>query len=197
VPPHAADERLPVLIVLHGFGGNHKAYPLAFEEFGVRNRFIVLCPSYGFGFYRDGWPDAMERIRAYAQRTLAADPARIFLLGYSNGGIGVFTAMAVRPTSYAGMILVSAVNRMDLLTPEIRAEWGERPILCLSGGKDDRISEDYIAAGVGRFRKVGLRVTWHSYPEEDHFLIFSERRDIADRIRAWMEASREDGTKHR
>ena len=187
VPPRTSGERLPVLVVLHGFGGNHKAYLLAFEEFGARNRFIVLCPSYGFGFYRDGWPDAMDRVRAYALEKLAADPDRIFLLGYSNGGIGVFKAAAAHPNQYAGMILISAVNRLDLFTPEVRAAWGERPILCLYGGKDDRIPPEYVSGGNDKLRKLGLRVTEHLYPEEDHFLIFSERRGIADRIRAWME----------
>jgi predicted esterase len=190
VPAHPAGERLPVLIVLHGFGGNHKAYPLAFEEFGARNRFIVLCPSYGFGFYRDGWLEAMDRVRAYALRDLGADPARLFLLGYSNGGIGVFKAAAARPGDYAGMVLLSAVLRLELFTPDVRAAWGERPILCLSGGRDGRISPEYTSDGVDKLRALGLHVTAHSYPEEDHFLIFSQRRDLADRIRAWMEAGK-------
>lgn len=190
VPARTSGERLPALVVLHGFGGNHKAYPLAFEEFGAKNRFIVLCPSYGFGFYRDGWPEAMDRVRAYALEKLGADSDRIFLLGYSNGGIGVFKATAAHPKQYAGMILVSAVNRLDLFTPEVRAEWGARPILCLYGGKDDRIQPEYVSGGNDKLRKLGLRVTEHLYPEEDHFLIFSQHRGISDRISDWMGAIR-------
>lgn len=195
VPAHSAGERLPALIVLHGFGGNHKAYPLAFEEFGARHRFIVLCPSFGSGLYGDGCLDAMERVRTYALGNLAADPGRIFLLGYSNGGIGVFKAVAARPTQYAGMVLVSAVLRHDLFMPEVRAGWGERPILCLYGGTDGRISSEYTSGGIERLRALGLRITGQAYPEEDHFLIFSERRWLADRISTWMEASREPGKK--
>jgi predicted esterase len=186
VPVHASGERLPVLIVLHGFGGNHKSYPLAFEEFGAKNRFLVLCPSYGMGFYGDGCLEAIERVRAYAVGTLGADPERIYLLGYSNGGIGVFKAAAAHPDQYAGMILVSAAFRPEFFTPEARAAWGERPVLSFSGGKDRRMPLEYILDNEGALRHLGFRVTSHSYPQEDHFLIFSRRQDIADRIAAWI-----------
>ena len=185
VPAHAKEEHLPLLVVLHGFGGNHKAYPLAFEEFGARNKFLVLCPSYGMGFYGDGCLDALERVRAYAVGTLGADPQRIYLLGYSNGGIGVFKAAAAHPDRYAGMILVSAAFRPDFFTPEARAAWGERPVLSFSGGQDRRMPLEYIQDNEAELRHLGFRVSSHSYPDEDHFLIFSRRQDIADRIVAW------------
>ncbi len=186
VPAHRADEHLPALIVLHGFGGNHKAYPAAFEEFGTRNRTIVLCPSFGFGFYGDGCVDALERVRRHAVETLGADPRRIYLLGYSNGGIGVFKTTASHPDRYAGMILVSAVFRSIYFSPEARAIWGDRPILSLSGATDRRIPSEYSSDNEAVLRKQGFRVTSHLYPDEDHFLIFSQRRDVADRIAALM-----------
>jgi hypothetical protein len=89
------------------------------------------------------------------------------------------------------MILISAVCRLDLFTPEGRAEWGNRPILCVSGGRDRRISAEYISSRVDKLRELGFQVTDHFYPEEDHFLLFSQRRGLAGRITAWMDASRE------
>jgi predicted esterase len=187
VPPHRSDEHLPVLVVLHGYGGNSKTYPVVFEGFGAGNRFIVLCPSYGFGIYREGWVEAMDRVRSYAVDHLSADPGRIFLLGYSNGGIGAFKAVAAHPEHYAGMILVSAVFRPDLFTPEVRAAWGERPILCLSGGRDTRISPEYSSARIQELRASGLKIAWDAYSDEDHFMLFASREAVVHRISAWLE----------
>jgi pimeloyl-ACP methyl ester carboxylesterase len=187
VPPHGSGEHLPALVVLHGYGGNNKAYPIVFEEFGARNRFIVLCPSFGFGTYGEGCVEAVERVRTYALEKLSADRRRIFLAGYSNGGIGVFKAVAAHPDHYAGMILICAVFRPDLVTPGVREEWGQRPILCLSGDNDLRISSEYTSGSVNRLRGYGLNVAWLPHPKEDHFLPYSSPREMVGHMTAWAE----------
>lgn len=185
--PASAQGRKPVLIVLHGFGGNNKAYLYAWEQFGVRNDCIVLCPSFGFGLYRGGETDAIERVRAYAIDTLHADPERIFLAGYSNGGLGVSRTIAEFPEHYAGAILLSPViDSGALANTEFARSWGTRPILCITGNADRRIAERAVAARIGQLKALGVNFTYTVIEKGDHFLMFESREKCFQEIEAAM-----------
>src|SRR5581483_7696469 len=86
-PP--APGRVPVLLFLHGAGGNFKSYLRFWQELADREQVAVVCPSHGFG----GWgrPDGLALVE-HVLADLAADPgldlSRVVLAGLSNGGIG-------------------------------------------------------------------------------------------------------------
>ena len=189
VPPAAAGTRLPVIIALHGFGGNNKAYLYTWEKFGIRNKYIVLCPSFGFGFYGNGGIEAVERVRQYAIEKLFGDPDRIFLAGYSNGSLGVSRTIASHPEHYAGAVFLSpAIDSNALDSDEFLKAWGKRPILCLTGGADARIAERNVFIKIETLKKNGVRCTYKVYPNEDHFLMFEPDGRCFEDLEHWLSA---------
>ncbi len=187
VPAASAETRLPVIIALHGFGGNNKAYLYTWEQFGIRNKYIVLCPSFGFGFWRNGGSDAIERVRKYAIEKLSGDPDRIFLAGYSNGSLGVSRTIASHPEHYSGAVFISPAIDMNALDSEqFLKAWGTRPVLCLTGGADARISERVVSMNMEALKGNGVRCTYKAYPNEDHFLMFETNGICFPDIEQWL-----------
>ena len=187
VPAASAETRMPVIIALHGFGGNNKAYLNTWEQFGIRNKYIVLCPSFGFGFWRNGGRDAIERVRRYAIEKLSGDPDRIFLAGYSNGSLGVSRTIASHPEHYAGAVFISPAIDMNALDSEqFLKAWGRRPVLCLTGGADARISERVVFTNMEALKGNGVRCTYKAYPNEDHFLMFEPNGSCFPDIEQWL-----------
>ena len=191
VPPASASTgaQLPVIIALHGFGGNNKAYLYTWEKFGNRNTYIVLCPSFGFGFWGRGGSDAVERVRQYAIEKLNGDPDRIYLAGYSNGSLGVSRTIAVHPDHYAGAVFISPAIDMSVLdSKQFLDAWGQRPILCVTGGADARISESGVSRNMETLKKSGLRCTYKIFTTEDHFLMFEPDGSCFAEIERWLKA---------
>ncbi len=189
VPQASTESRLPVMIALHGFGGNNKAYLAIWEKFGIRNTYIVLCPSFGFGSWGGGGSDAVERVRQYAIEKLNGDPDRIFLAGYSNGSLGVSRTIAVHPEHYAGAIFISpAIDTHVLNSAPFLKAWGNRPILCVTGTADGRISESSVSSNMESLKGLGLHCDYKVYPQEDHFLMFEPDGQCFREIERWLGA---------
>jgi predicted esterase len=191
-PPHAADERLPLLLFLHGSAGNFKAYLYLWKGFADRTRTIVVCPSFGFGnWYEPGGVQAVERARAWAVANLGADEARVFLVGLSNGGTGVTraAAAAVTPRAYRGLVFVSGVLEDRIL---LRATAGPTwPMLVIHGTKDDRIPVADVKRSVTRLRSHGAVVDEWLMDGEDHFLFFDRDSEVLARVADWIELHRD------
>jgi dipeptidyl aminopeptidase/acylaminoacyl peptidase len=65
-----------------------------------------------------------------------------------------------------------------------------RPALVLHGAKDRRIPLVYAKAAVEQLRLKVADVTVRVWPEEDHFLLFSQDEAVLKEIGGWMDRSR-------
>ena len=185
VPQHRADERLPLVIFFHGSGGTAKTYFYNWHKLAEQHHVIVLCPTYGFGSYRTGSVELVERMRVYALQSLPVDPNRIYLAGYSNGGLPVSRALNADAYGYAGAILFSPV--IDSQVVDSRTEIKHKPsLLIFAGDKDDRIPIDYVKTNAEQLQKSGFPVTLETIPGEDHFLIYSSWNRVSESIVKWM-----------
>lgn len=120
-------EGRPLLVVLHGAfqTGERLDAVSGFSELGRVYGFDVLYPE-GFGLAGhlqhfnagfccgrarelgvDDAAFALEAVQATARR-LGSDPDRIFLAGYSNGGMLAYVLAAEHPEVFAGLALVAA-----------------------------------------------------------------------------------------
>lgn len=179
VPPHAPGERLPCVIFLHGSGGNFAGYLWVWKALADELRFVVVAPGFGFGnWQRPGGTEAVEAARQDAISSLPVDSSRVVLAGLSNGGRGVMRTIETNGRAYRAVMLISAVVDVDP-TPDV---WRDRPVLLMHGLKDDRISEKWFRLAESSLREAGARLTVRTDPEEDHFLIFSRRDELA----AWV-----------
>lgn len=186
VPPNLRSPRPPVLIFLHGYGGNFKCFLWVWRKFADRHGYVVLCPSFGFGnWYQSGGVDAIEKVRHYSIETLNADPDRIYLAGLSNGGFGVSAAGTAYPDHYAGLIYISPA-----MSRRVSGKSKGPPVLVIHGRRDDRISIGFIEECVHEWIRQGAAVTFKIYPDEDHFLFFSSLEKVFGDVEAWLKSVR-------
>jgi polyhydroxybutyrate depolymerase len=93
VPPTVAGHRLPLLIALHGFGGNGVTFErdTGFSAIADRDGFAVLYPSalgvrwaIAAGHERD--VDFISDLLDRVEQLICIDPRRVYATGVSNGG---------------------------------------------------------------------------------------------------------------
>ena len=118
------------------------------------------------------------------------DPARVVLVGLSNGGLGASLAAARHPEHYAGVGFISPVfDDRAVTSAAFTAGWRGRPVLVISGERDDRVPAAYVRTMARALATRGARVTTHLYAEQDHFLWFRAlERGLAD-LGAWLDTT--------
>src|SRR5262245_58079922 len=125
--PSAASDTPPLLILLHGYGSNeHDLFGLA-PYLDPRFLILSLRAPYelmqgGYAWFEIGWTAdgiVIDGQQAEASRrlivdlipaavaTYRADPARVYLLGFSQGAILSAAATLTRPDLVAGAVLMS------------------------------------------------------------------------------------------
>ncbi|MCB0031163.1 MAG: prolyl oligopeptidase family serine peptidase [Anaerolineales bacterium] len=186
-PANAGDEPRPAIIFLHGSAGNFKSYSWVWATLAEQEGYIIIAPSYGFGNWDGAGAAAVAQALADAQTHANIDPTRIYLMGLSNGGRGVSRLAASQPEQYRGLIFLSPVfDGAFLDSPAFAAAWANRPVLILSGAADRRIPASYVLERADHLDAAGLNVSTTVYPQEDHFLVFSQPEAIIAAIAAWL-----------
>ena len=207
MPEVAAGERIPCLIFLHGMGGNLKAYvwllsrlskkgtgseldknrakgenpggsvPVPF--FGDQLKCAIIAPTFGNGNWdQPGGAELAVAVAREALDTLPIDPRRIYLMGYSNGALGVTRAVILDPALFAGLIYLSPVTEDELFSTREFLGWAHgqhHEILFLQGRDDRRIPPAFVNGTVARLKSLGCDVRLKVF-DDDHYLIFSQPR---------------------
>jgi predicted esterase len=181
-------ERLPCLIFLHGMGGNVKACLWVLAKLSDQAHCAVIAPTFGFGYWdRPGGAEFVVDVTREALATLPLDPQQVFLMGYSNGAMGVTRAAIQAPRLFKGLIYLSPVTEDELFSePEFLSRASDRKILFLQGGRDQRIPRSFVAISVASLRQLGCDVHLKVYAEEDHYLLFSQQGAVLGDLRAFM-----------
>jgi pimeloyl-ACP methyl ester carboxylesterase len=187
VPESRPGERLGAVVFLHGNGGNFQVVPWAWRSFAEENRCIILCPTFGFGFWGEGGVEAVDRAWDDARGRWPIDPARVYLAGLSDGGVGVTRSALAHPERYRGLIYVSPTMKLEELgSPEFEASWKGRPVLVFQGDRDWSVVKRSVDPAIDLLRRRGVDVDYRVVPGEDHFLFFSRRAELFDAIGGWM-----------
>jgi len=102
-----AGGQLPLVIVLHGMGGNgNDTLPAWAERLG--RDFIIVCPSYPMGAW---WTKTAEelvlKVILDTRRNYPVDSNRVFLAGLSNGAIGAYMIGMNHPDQFAGIVPIA------------------------------------------------------------------------------------------
>lgn len=170
--------RPPAIIFLHGAAGNF----LAYSELLRRTGAVVVCPTNGFGLYRNQAQTAaiVQRAWRFATDELGADPKRIYLAALSQGGAGATQFAQSRP-ELAGLILISPV-----LDQRATQAWRGPNVLLLHGAQDRRIPKAYVEGHAALLATSTATISTRYFPGEDHFLLFSQPEAVLGEIPAWM-----------
>jgi polyhydroxybutyrate depolymerase len=137
-------ERVPLLLVLHGLGASREsvARQTGFDAQADRHGFVVAYPEGRWGSWNAGGccGDAaaagvddvgfLTKVVADLSVTAPVDPARVYLAGFSNGGMMALRAACERPDVFAAVASVTGT----FVTPCVPS----RPVsvMQVSGGRD-------------------------------------------------------------
>src|SRR5262249_50536523 len=125
----AGDGPHPAIVALHGWGANGMDL-LGLAPYLAEGRFLVLCPQgrvevplgpmVGYGWFpltmgaspdpgavAAGVDDARRFVDA-AVRRYPIDPAKLVLLGFSQGGVVAYALALAEPERFAGLVALSS-----------------------------------------------------------------------------------------
>ncbi|MDJ0974851.1 MAG: hypothetical protein QNJ98_10360 [Planctomycetota bacterium] len=205
-PRQPAEGPTGALVAVHGYGQPPQSL-LAYATLVAPPEVPIVVPEGPSTFYRrpssrgsrkggigHGWiadPDRADTDRRndaligaaldLALERFELDPARIWLLGYSQG-VGVATHFAAsHPDRIAGLVGLAGGVPMAY-RPGLSALSG-KPVLWVTGTRDPSYPPDYSAAVVEAFEAGGAAIR-HEALDADHDLMADARSVVA----AWLEA---------
>ena len=158
------------------------------SKLSARTKCVVIAPSFGVGNWdQAGSAEFVVAVVREAIATLPLDPKRLFLMGYSNGAMGVTRAAIKEPKLFRGLIYLSAVTADESVsTDQLPIEPRDRKILFLHGGRDRRIPSGIVEAAVASLKRRGCDVRLKVYGDEDHYLLFSRQEAVLGDIAAFI-----------
>jgi len=204
IEPREASDRPPLLVLLHGLGGNEGELAKLAPYVDGRFRIVSLRGprSYGPGY---AWfqidvlrsakmrphPDQaketlldLARWLAAAPARLGTDPAKSYVLGFSQGGMMVAGLVRTYPEGVAGGIVLSGSLLDDVFPVAAPATaMGAVPLFVGHGTNDDVLPVDRGRAIRDAFTGVTARVDYHEYP-----IAHGVNEDVMRDVSAWLTA---------
>jgi phospholipase/carboxylesterase len=177
--------RPPLLILLHGVGSNEISMASLAGAFDPRFVVISARSPIQLGQYSFGWwhvqftPNgpvidpteaaaAWKRAAEFIDETVEAyetDPQRVYLAGFSQGGIMSLATMLTAPDKLAGAVCMSGRLLMEVLpqaAPPDRLRG--KPVLIVHGTHDEKLGPEYGRAAHEKLLTFPLEVTYQEFP---------------------------------
>lgn len=178
----------PVLVFLHGSGGNFKAYLWLLSRLADRLNMIVVAPSCGMGNWTQmETSEKVEASLAAVAGTVAIDAANVHVIGLSNGGVGVTQLLSSSPGRFRSFVFLSPVFHDRALQSLLLVPGERKPsVLIVTGRRDDRVPLPYVEGAVKSLRRNGADVTLEAIEEANHFLFFSHRDLLLHSLQRWL-----------
>jgi len=171
----AAGDRLPLVLCLHGAGGNTEAAKvLATAERQAQQPCIIMAPAcdtrtnrwvetpFRLDAKRSVLPELLGALAA-VMREQPVDPTRVYLTGQSIGGIGTWGIIAAHPERFA-----AAVPVCGFWQPADARKITSIPIWAFHGENDPTVpvagSRDMISA----LKAAGATPRYTEYPGMGH-----------------------------
>ena len=206
--PQAGSGAPPLLLLLHGVGSNeHDLFSMApyldarFLIVSARAPITLMPGSYAWfeiAFTPNGILIDPQQAEASRQRLLQfipevvaayhADPARVYLLGFSQGAIMSASVVLTRPDLIAGAVLMSGRLPREVLAHKASDDHlAGMPILVVHGVADDVLPIQFGRELRDFFTSLPVELTYHEYPM-GHQVSAESLADVA----AWLSARLDD-----
>jgi phospholipase/carboxylesterase len=190
-----ASETLPLVVVLHGYGGSPKGVLRRTGLASLPERARLIVPygpdatRYGFSWFPDWANDAelaaSSRRMADRLATMIGEVVRLrptagkpVVTGVSQGGILTFTLAVLHPEAVRAAFPVAGFLARPLW-PSVWPEGPEKPrVHAFHGGADQSAPVGEARDVVRRLSEIGLAAELTEYPGLGHAGSSEERRDL-------------------
>jgi phospholipase/carboxylesterase len=207
VPGEDVEGRRPLLVALHGYGANKRqmmreARSCAPEGFAVASiqgfHQHIRDPKeeggplrFGFGWVTNFHPEESVALHHHAINNVldslvkegACDPARLFLMGFSQTCALNFRYAFTFPDRLRGVVGICGGLPGDWETSELYKETAAS-VLYLSGTRDEFYTPERVADYGERLLLRARDVEVKSYDEAAHEMVPAMREDV----KAWLQA---------
>jgi pimeloyl-ACP methyl ester carboxylesterase len=188
VPRHLEQESYPVMIFLHGSLGNFKGYTWALKHLADSEGYAVIAPTYGCGnWFLDEDSSVLTAIYNHCVEDPTLNQKSLYLAGLSNGGTGVTREIKNHGNRYKGFVFISPVMESKIISSaDFASNTAGKKFLIIHGESDRRIPATAVRDCEMILKTGGSSVASHYYPNEDHFLFFSQRVSVIQDIVNWL-----------
>jgi predicted peptidase len=173
-----AGEKYPLVICLHGSGGNaHASSVLVRQDMREKYPTFVMVPKAGPSAVwarttvrRGRAPmDAPEKLPLLIEavqsllKSEAIDPARVYITGQSLGGIGSWAAIATHPELFAAAVPVCGAWDVSDVPKMLSV-----PVWAFHGGDDKTVDPQFSRDLTAALTKAGGTAKYTEYPGVGH-----------------------------
>lgn len=201
---NGAGVRPPLLLLLHGVGSNEQSMAALAPEFDPRfvvisaRSPVVLGPN-AFGWFHvsftpsgpvidaseaaEGWA-AMARFIDEAADAYDVDAARVYVGGFSQGGIMSLATLLTAPERIAGAVCMSG-----RLLPEVLPHTADperlrgKPVLIVHGLQDEKLGIHFARSAREQLRRFPLDLAY-----EEFAMGHNVTRESLETVRVWLAA---------
>jgi len=183
-------KRYPLVVVLHPAGLHGARFVSLWGRTAERTGAFIVAGPECRNREKRMWDISDERdLLATVRKVIAtfgADPARVLLTGFSQGGTYSYTFGLRNPGVFRAIAPVSGalVARPSPAVEAILKRARGMGVYIVHGAADDRIPVERARASRVRLEQAGFTVTYREVPHLGHFFPEGE----ADRIWAWFSA---------
>jgi|GEM_PF-1833793 len=182
--PKEANSSTPVLLLLHGYGGNLLYFPWAIWK--EVPECILIAPSWQVDWTAgdfDGRQTYVEEALKVASEKIGTSLAKPWLVPLSQGGPMAFELAVAKPNAFSGLLGISTFHGNAPI-----AKLPKRfPIRLIHGDNDERISVDVALAAANSIQRSGGNAKTTIIKGADHFLLLSHRKQMGDFLRNEMQ----------
>lgn len=171
VPPsnHSTD-KVPVMLVLHGGGGDENYYPDLDEgmvpKILEREGIIMVSPRATSWYKDDGAKDMAQLVKLILQEYPNADKSRVYSTGVSAGGFGTYNLAVEYPGLFAAIACVSGSARDGDISRIKNLK--NTPCLLIHGGSDPVIPVENAITTSDRLKELGYPYELKIFPTHGH-----------------------------
>jgi poly(3-hydroxybutyrate) depolymerase len=158
----------PLIVGFHGYRGEVKVWfheYAAFDGFVAERKFIIACPEGPLAWEASARGHDLPFFDALVSELRArfpVDPARVHVVGHSNGANFATFLLAARADVIASGAVQAGAHPLSAKTPP-----GHRPPLLLMWGEQDGAAEA-VAAVTKEYRAAGFTVEPVIFPNWGH-----------------------------
>jgi predicted peptidase len=170
-----AGEKLPLVLCLHGAGGNTEAAKvLAAPEAQAKHPCIVMAPAcdsstarwvdmpFRAGSERSVLPELLGALET-VMREFPVDANRVYVTGQSMGGVGTWGLLAREAHRFAAAVPVCGIWQ-----PEDAAKMIGVPVWAFHGDEDPRVPVEGSRKMIAALKVAGASPRYTEYPGVGH-----------------------------